>query len=105
VFDTDRRVMGGKGHETADPATLAAALASLESHAPADPARLAACQAGRARALEAALGRARAAIAAGDAKAARREIVAIDESFGGPATAAVVELAERCGCGIFGPGR
>lgn len=105
VFDVDRRLMPGKHHEVADPATFAAALASLESHAPPDPARDAACQADRAHELQAALGRARAAIAAGDAKSARREIVETDASFGGPAGPAVIELADRCGCGIFNPAR
>jgi dienelactone hydrolase len=101
VFDIDRRLMNGKRHDTPDQVEFTKAMASLESHAPDDPARAAACQAKRATELESALGRARAAIAAGDPKAARREIVAVDESFGGPAAAQVIELADRCGCGIF----
>jgi len=101
VFDIDRRIMNGKRHDTPDQVELEAAMASLERHAPADPAQAAACQAKRAADLEAALGRAKAAIAAGDAKAARREIVATDESFGGPAAAQLIELADKCGCGIF----
>ena len=102
VFDVDRRLMGGRGHEVADPTSFAEALASLERHAPADAPRAAACQAARDRELQAALGRVRSALASGDRKAARRELVAIDAGFGGPAGPAVIELADRCACGIFG---
>ena len=91
-------------HGAADAAAFGWALTALTGPAPAaDEAALSACRAARAHDVEAALAQAKALVDAGQAAAARRELLAIDNSLGGLAAPASVALADRCRCGIFPP--
>jgi pimeloyl-ACP methyl ester carboxylesterase len=101
LYDSESQLMPWRGHNTANAAAFDAAFAALESHAVIDRAQQRACLADRDRDLQAALGRTRAAVAGADKAAAKREVLALDGAFGGLAAPDVIELADRCACGIF----
>ncbi|HEY1927157.1 MAG TPA: PHB depolymerase family esterase [Caulobacteraceae bacterium] len=88
------------GHAVATPAKLTEALDSLQHDRLVDQGRLDACRAKLAGRLTAAVGEARALVAAGRGPAARSRILDLDRTFGGLAAEQIVDLADTCGCGI-----
>ena len=101
VYDIDVRRITGLGHEVADPRGLSAALKSLLNDTPPDVARLDKCRAGVQQELEDQLRKVETLLARGRRSAARDLILKLDSSFGGLAVPHLVDLAEKCGCGIL----
>ncbi|THD80995.1 MAG: hypothetical protein E7812_06210 [Phenylobacterium sp.] len=103
VFHTEAKVMRSVGHTVPDAGALSVAIAALDRPAVADPGRLDACRSQKAGELDAALARVKALLAAGQRDSARKLLVAIDDSFGGLAAPATIELADQCDCGLLDP--
>ncbi len=101
VFDVDVRTTPRAGHEIADAEALTGALAALREHVAPDSDRLAACRAAVAKDLDDRLAEVDTLLANGKRDAARDRIRKIDADFGGLAAPRTLDLAERCGCGIF----
>jgi predicted esterase len=101
VFNVRTIGIPDTGHAVATPAKLTEALDSLQHDRLVDQARLDACRAKLEGRLTAAVGEARALVAAGRSAAARTHILDLDRTFSGLAADPIVELAQACGCGIL----
>ena len=96
VFNTERQVEFRAGHEVAGAAALSRALRYLLENGPAEPQGLPACRSGVEAELAAALQRVEALL--GDAlraAEAQKQLIAIDERFGGLAAPRSIDLATR----------
>jgi hypothetical protein len=101
VSNLEAEVTPWVDHDVVSPEALARALESLLKAARTDPGHLSACRAAVELGLKAKLQRAESALAAGRRDDARRLILDIDASLGGLAVPWIIELADRCDCGIL----
>ena len=101
VQNIDTKAMPRIGHEAADGDVLARALDAFLRMSEPDPARLAACRSKIQARLDAAFQGVAAALSAGNTKAARKELLGIDATYGGLAAPRVIDLARRCRCGLL----
>jgi len=95
VLDLKTELALWLGHHAIDGAGLDRALDALEARHLVDPDELAVCNARVQTQLTAELAKAAAAIARGDRDAARGQLMAIDERFGGLAAPGILELYAR----------
>ncbi|WP_372781983.1 hypothetical protein [Phenylobacterium sp.] len=87
-----RQISAFAGHEPADPASLARALAALDTPPAANPQQLAVCRADLERRVQDALARVEALGRRGDRDAAKARLLEVDRRFGGLAAPRSVEL-------------
>ncbi len=92
VFDIDKEVIPGAGHEIANPAALSRALKALLDPVAPDPDKLATCRSGYEQELTAKLQKTKSLIADGKADEATKLLFEIDQRFGGLASPLSVEL-------------
>lgn len=100
VSNVKVRVIPFARHQPASASTLDDALQAFD--APARPADQSRCRAARGAELAAGVDEVRGLIAKGERAAARRRLHELDARFGGLADRALVELADACGCDVFG---
>jgi hypothetical protein len=104
VFDVDTHDTAGEAHQVMGSAAFGRALARLVEHQGApDGARLAACRSHIEDQLQDKLAQAEGLISKGKSSAARRRLLDIDEQYGGLAAPRILQLAQRCGCGLAAP--
>jgi hypothetical protein len=95
VFNTDSQVEFRAEHAVAGAAALSRALRYLREGARAEPERLARCRAGIEAELTTSLESADTLIAQGRRADAQKQLIAIDERFGGLAAPRSIDLAGR----------
>jgi dienelactone hydrolase len=101
VFNVRTIGVPDTGHAVAPPAKLSEALDSLQHDRLVDQGRLDACRAKLDSRLNAAIGEAKALVAAGRGAAARPRILDLDRTLSGLAAEQIVDLAAACGCGLL----
>lgn len=92
------------GHVIASPADLDRALGVLDAHAGKAPEPDTGCEEARRAEVQAALERAKSAVARGQRDSARRLLLELDRTYGGLAGPDLVALADQCGCGALSDG-
>lgn len=95
VINVETQSMAWTGHELADAASLARALASLDAHKPAAVDRLANCRDHVDRDLNDQLAQVMQLLHAGQVDSARRQLLRIDAHYGGLAAPRSVEMAKQ----------
>jgi len=103
VSDVETNVTPSAGHEVMTPAALRRALDHLLNHASQDPTRLDTCRSRTDAKLQAALLQADRLVSSGRSEAARKLLLDIDSRYGGLASPRILELAQRCNCGLARP--
>jgi pimeloyl-ACP methyl ester carboxylesterase len=100
VFDVETHEIPGEGHEVMSSTAFGRALGRVLSREPPDPARLGACRARIAAELEGRLSQVEELISRSNPGAAREVLLDIDRRYGGLAAPRVLQLAQKCACGL-----
>jgi pimeloyl-ACP methyl ester carboxylesterase len=100
VFNVETHEVPDEGHEQMSATVFGRALDRLLSPVSPDPARLSACRSRIAAELHDKLSQAQALISNGGGAAARQLLLDIDKQYGGLAAPRILELAQKCGCGL-----